>query len=169
MLGLSMVYGFVKQSLGHIRIYSEPGQGTAVKIYLPRHVEPAVAVRPREQAVEEKPLPRARAGETVLLVEDDIGVREYATGVLEDLGYAVLAASGGTEALRILSKTARVDMLFTDVVLGGGMTGKQLADEIAKQRPALPVLFTTGYTRNAIVHEERLDAGVHLLNTSAVC
>ena len=163
-LGLSMVYGFVKQSLGHIRIYSEPGQGTAVKIYLPRHVEPAVAVRPREQAVEEKPLPRARAGETVLLVEDDIGVREYATGVLEDLGYAVLAASGGTEALRILSKTARVDMLFTDVVLGGGMTGKQLADEIAKQRPALPVLFTTGYTRNAIVHHGRLDAGVHLLN-----
>ena len=163
-LGLSMVYGFVKQSLGHVRIYSEPGQGTAVKIYLPRHVAPAVAVHPREQAVEEKPLHRARAGETVLLVEDDIGVREYATGVLEDLGYAVLAACDGAEALQTLSEAARIDLLFTDVVLGGGMTGKQLADEIAKLRPTLPVLFTTGYTRNAIVHQGRLDAGVQLLN-----
>ena len=91
---------------------------------------------------------RANAGETVLLVEDDMGVREYATGVLQDLGYAVLAASHGTEALQMLSWA----------------TGKQLADKIAKLRPALPVLFTTGYTRNAIVHHGRLDAGVQLLD-----
>ncbi len=91
-------------------------------------------------------------------------MREYAIGALEDLDYQVLAASDGTEALGLLGDTTRVDLLFTDVVLGGAMTGKELADRILGLRPSLPVLFTTGYTRNAIVHQGRLDAGVNLLN-----
>jgi len=101
-------------------------------------------------------------GECILVVEDNDGVRDYARGALEELGYAVLAARDGTEALQLLDG-ARVDLLFTDVVLPGPMGGKILAEKVVQQRPGLPVLFTTGYTRNAIVHDGRLDAGVHLL------
>jgi signal transduction histidine kinase/CheY-like chemotaxis protein len=164
-LGLAMVYGFVKQSQGHIRIYSEPRLGTTVKIYLPRHAEQAVAVHPRGTSVtDEQPVRSASPGETILVVEDDAGVREYVTGVLEDLGYRILVAVDGAQALRLASDTDRIDLLFTDVVLAGGMTGRQVAEQIAIMRPSLPVLFTTGYTRNAIVHHGRLDAGVHLLS-----
>jgi signal transduction histidine kinase/CheY-like chemotaxis protein len=164
-LGLAMVYGFVKQSQGHVRIYSEPGLGTAVKIYLPRHIAPAVSAHPHGAVVtKDSPARPAIPGETILLVEDDPGVREYAIGVLEDLGYHVLAAAEGAEGLRIAGEPVRIDLLFTDVVLGNGMTGRQLAEQVREFRPTLPVLFTTGYTRNAIVHHGRLDPGVNLLN-----
>jgi CheY-like chemotaxis protein/anti-sigma regulatory factor (Ser/Thr protein kinase) len=161
-LGLAMIHGFVKQSGGHIRIYSEQGQGTTVKIYLPRM---QTAELPSPETTERKRhLPQAVAGETVLLVEDDEGVREYAVGILQDAGYNVVPVGDGQTALRVLSEPERVDVLFTDVVLGGELNGRQVAEEAKKIRPSLPVLFTTGYTRNAIVHHGRLDAGVNLLN-----
>jgi CheY-like chemotaxis protein len=165
-LGLAMVYGFVKQSGGHIRVYSEVGQGTTVKIYLPRYSDNAnMASVPRPSP--EAPIaesPRARKGEIILLVEDDVGVSEYAVSVLEDLGYRVLTAQDGTEGLEIYNKAKRIDLLFTDVVLGGELNGRQLADVVKKLKPSLPVLFTTGYTRNAIIHHGKLDADVNLLS-----
>jgi signal transduction histidine kinase len=165
-LGLSMVHGFVKQSGGHIRIYSEVSQGTTVKIYLPRYVQ-ATALAAAPTAIE-PPLLRApvhaKASETVLVVEDNAGVLEFAVSVLEDLGYRVLSARNGPEALRILESEPSIDLLFTDVVLPEGMTGRQLAEAVLSHRPKLPVLFTTGYSRNAIVHQGRLDANVHLLS-----
>ncbi len=165
-LGLAMVYGFVKQTGGHIRVYSEVGQGTTVKIYLPRYADNAnVAAVP--SGAPETPIatsPRALKGETILLVEDDLGVSEYAVSVLEDLGYRVFTARDGSEGLGVVKKTKRIDLLFTDVVLGGELNGRQLADEVKKLKPLLPVLFTTGYTRNAIIHHGKLDDGVNLLN-----
>lgn len=161
-LGLAMIHGFVKQSGGHIRIYSEVGQGTTVKIYLPR-LTSALPVGPASP-VEEKPQSRAFGGEMILVVEDDDGVRAYVVDTLEDLGYQVQAASDAEAALRVLSGAGRIDLLFTDVVLSGALNGRQLADEAKRLRPELPVLFTTGYTRNAIVHHGRLDAGVNLLS-----
>jgi len=164
-LGLAMVHGFIKQSGGHIRIYSEVGEGTTIKLYLPRLLESSRVVSvPRAAEAADEPPRDAQPGETVLLVEDDDGVREYAIGILEDLGYRVLAAAGGSDAMRLISPDERVDLLFTDVVLADSMTGRQLADKLVELRPSLPVLFTTGYTRNAIIHQGRLDAGVHLLN-----
>ncbi len=164
-LGLAMIYGFVKQSGGHIRIYSEVGHGTTVKIYLPRLVEDkSISNHPREAPIGLTEIQRAKKGETILLVEDDEGVRDYALSVLKDLGYRVLAASGAEEALIALKKAEYVDLLFTDVVLGGSLNGRQLADIIRKDNPNLPVLFTTGYTRNAIIHNGRLDSGVNLLS-----
>ncbi|MBA4096585.1 MAG: histidine kinase [Rhodospirillum sp.] len=162
-LGLAMVHGFVKQSGGHIRIYSEIGHGTTVKIYLPRLASATtVASVPAERA-ESATVRRARPQESIMLVEDNDGVRDYARGALEELGYSVLAARDGTEALRIIDG-ARVDLLFTDVVLPGNVGGRVLADKILELRPGLPVLFTTGYTRNAIVHDGRLDPHVQLLS-----
>ena len=164
-LGLAMVHGFVKQSGGHIRIYSEPGHGTTVKIYLPHATgDEKVAAVPAGRPARPTPTPGARKDETVLVVEDNDGVREYAIEVLEQLGYRVLAASNAKEALRLLSDGRHVDLLFTDVVLPGAITGRVLADQAKDMRPELRVLFTTGYTRNAIVHQGRLDPDVHLLN-----
>jgi signal transduction histidine kinase len=164
-LGLAMVHGFVKQSGGHIRIYSEEGHGTTVKIYLPRSMgSEKVAAVPAGKAPRPTPTPGARKDETILLVEDNDGVRDYAIEVLEQLGYCVLAASNANEALRFLSDGKHVDLLFTDVVLPGAMTGRVLADQAKDMRPGLRVLYTTGYTRNAIVHQGRLDPDVHLLN-----
>ena len=164
-LGLAMVHGFVKQSGGHIRIYSEMDKGTSVRIYLPRDIRerPAAGHGPGGP-VQSLAIVTATPGETVLVVEDDVGVRDYAIGALEDLGYQVLAAESAETAIAILAGPARVDLLFTDVVLGGAMDGRQLAGRASQLRPDLPVIFTTGYTRNAIVHHGRLDAGVHLLN-----
>ncbi|MBV8784361.1 MAG: PAS domain S-box protein [Gammaproteobacteria bacterium] len=158
-LGLSQVYGFVKQSGGHIKIYSEVAQGTTVKIYLPRlqrsekqhEPVPAVAV------------PEGNANETILVVEDDNSVRIYSVDALRDLGYHVIEAPDGPSALRLLEAGTPVDLLFTDVILPGGMTGAQVASEARKLRPALKVLFTTGYARNAIFHHGRLDKGVQLI------
>jgi PAS domain S-box-containing protein len=158
-LGLSQVYGFVKQSGGHIKIYSEPGQGTTVKLYLPRlHGEVAVQKEP-----DLRTLPRSADAETILVVEDDDDVRAYSKEVLRELGYSVLEASTATAALRMLDQHPQIDLLFTDVGLPGGMNGRQLADEARKRRPDLKILFTTGYARNAIVHEGRLDPGVQLV------
>jgi CheY-like chemotaxis protein len=162
-LGLAMVHGFVKQTGGHVRIYSEVGQGTSVKVYLPRLVESEdAASAPATRA----PAPASGSAlpqETILVVEDNDGVRAYAKSVLEEIGYHVIEAGRSDDALRIIAGDGRIDLLFTDVILPGGMTGRVLADRAAEYRKDLPVLFTTGYTRNAIVHHGRLDAGVHLL------
>ena len=164
-LGLSMVHGFVKQSGGHVRIYSEIGHGTSVKIYLPRlPQEAAMAAAPKALDPDPKPLATAKGGETVLAVEDNEGVLAFACTALEDLGYRVLLARDGPEALAQLESEERIDLLFTDVVMTMDMTGRQLADHARGMRPSLPVLFTTGYSRNAIFHQGRLDANVNLLS-----
>jgi signal transduction histidine kinase/CheY-like chemotaxis protein len=159
-LGLSQVYGFVRQSGGHVKIYSEVGQGTTVKIYLPRYVgegAPALGLRDAEDA-----LPARGGGEVVLVVEDEDSVRALTVESLEELGYRVLAAEGAETALRLLDANPDVALLFTDVVMPG-LNGRRLADEALRRRPALKVLFTTGYTRNAVVHNGILDHGVHLI------
>lgn len=159
-LGLSQVYGFVRQSGGHIRVYSELEQGTTAKLYLPRfHGEVAapVAAAPRPD------ISLLRGTETVLLVEDDDGVRAYSSGVLRELGYNVIEASDAASGLAALSHHPQIDLLFTDVVLPGGLHGHKLAEEVRIQRPSVRVLFTSGYTRNAIVHNGRLDPGVQLI------
>ena len=156
-LGLSQVYGFVRQTGGHVRIYSELGEGTTAKLYLPRAVSPV-----REEGVAPQ-APRVDGGpETILVVEDDKDLRVYSVATLRELGYTVLEAETGRAALAVLD-ACDVDLLFTDVVLPDGMNGRTLADEAKRRRPGLRILFTTGYTRNAIVHHGRLDAGVDLL------
>ena len=158
-LGLSQVYGFVKQSGGHVKIYSEVGQGRTVKLYLPR-----VGANPAEgDAGEQQLLPEAGPEETVLVLEDDPDVRSYSAEILRELGYRVLEAHDGPSALRTLEQHPRVDLLFTDVVLPGGVTGAQVAAQAKASRPRLKVLFTTGYARNAIIHHGRLDKGVQLI------
>jgi signal transduction histidine kinase/FixJ family two-component response regulator len=158
-LGLSQVYGFVKQSGGHVKIYSELGEGTTVKLYLPRlYAEEAVEA---EQPA--APIVRGRAGETILIVEDDDDVRAHTVGILRELGYSVLEAPNGRTALGILEQHPEIRLLFSDVGLPGGMNGRQLAEAARRQRPDLKVLFTTGYARNAIVHDGRLDPGVQLI------
>lgn len=160
-LGLSQVYGFVRQSGGHIRIYSELGEGTTVKIYLPRlRTEGVIA-----EAQAASPAAPAHGGiETILVVEDHEDLRTFSTGVLRELGYRVLEAANGRSALEVLQAAHDVDLLFTDVVLPEGMDGRRLADEVQRRRPGMKVLFTTGYTRNAIVHNGRLDVGVNLIS-----
>jgi signal transduction histidine kinase/CheY-like chemotaxis protein len=163
-LGLAMIHGFVKQSKGHVRIYSELGHGTTVRIYLPR-MDAATRIEsaPPPKREEGAQIPRARPGEVVLVVEDDDDVRDSTVALLEDLGYSVAAAHDGVEALAQLQKGARIDILFTDVVLPQGMNGRALSEKAAALRPDLPVLFTTGYARNAIIHDGRLDAGVQFI------
>ena len=158
-LGLSQVYGFVKQSGGHVKIYSEVGEGTTVKVYLPRFHSDVPA-----EVVESRPPPvRGAKSEAILVVEDDAGVRAYTTEILRELGYTVLEAATGRAALEILATHPEVQLLFTDVGLPGGMNGRQLADVARGQRRDLKVLFTSGYARNAIVHDGRLDPGVELI------
>ncbi len=164
-LGLAMIYGFVKQSGGHIRLYSEVGEGTSVKIYLPRLTDnSSIIAVPRALPELKTIIPLALNGETILLVEDDSGVLEYALGALEELGYKVVTATSGLEALTKFDDMSRIDLLFTDVVLGGTLNGKQLSKLILEKSPGLPVLFTTGYSRNAIIHQGRLDFGINLLS-----
>jgi signal transduction histidine kinase len=164
-LGLAMVHGFVKQSGGHLRLYSEVGHGTTVKIYLPRqHDAEEVAATPSGSPVSALAMVPAKAGESILVVEDNDGVRDYACSVLRELGYKVHEAANAADAIALIEKGCDVDLLFTDVVLPGGVSGRQLADKVRQLNPDLPVLFTTGYTRNAIVHHGRLDPGVQLLN-----
>ncbi len=159
-LGLSMVYGFVRQSGGQVRIYSELGHGTTMCLYLPRHYgteadHAAVAVR-MEPA-------RAQAGETVMIVDDEPTVRMLVIDVLHDQGYAAVEAKDGPEALRILQSDARIDLLITDVGLPGGMNGRQLADAARVTRPDLKVLFITGYAENAIIGNAQLAPRMQLL------
>ena len=157
-LGLSMVYGFVKQSNGHIKIYSEEGHGTTVKLYLPQ-----AAASPDAPAAETGVLGGEHGDESILVVEDDALVRDYVTTQIKRLGYHTLAASNAAEAMAIIDGSERIDLLYTDVIMPGGMNGRQLAIEAVKRRPGLKVLYTSGYTENAIVHHGRLDAGVLLL------
>ena len=157
-LGLSMVYGFVKQSDGHIKVYSEEGFGTTFKLYLPQ-----AGGSPEQVAT--GPLSAELEGghETVLIVEDDPLVRSYVDTQLQSLGYRTLSAANGAEALAIADGGAAFDLLFTDVIMPGRLNGRQLAAEMAQRRPGLKVLFTSGYTENAIIHHGRLDSGVLLL------
>ena len=159
-LGLSQVYGFVRQSNGHARIYSELGEGTAVKIYLPRllGIDSGTIAAPSDMTTAS-----LGEGETILVVEDEHDLRHFTTETLRELGYAVLEAPDGHAALDTVNRHPEIALLFTDVVLGGGMNGRTLADEVRRRRPAVKVLFTTGYTSNAIVHHGRLDPGVHLI------
>jgi PAS domain S-box-containing protein len=159
-LGLPQVYGFVKQSGGHVKIYSELGNGATVKLYLPRLAAGEVA---SDAAAEAKPMANARANDAVLLVEDDEDVRQYSADILRETGYRVVEAADGATALKALADEPGIRLLFTDVGLPGGLNGRQLADEARRRRPDLKVLFTTGYARNAIVHQGRLDPGVALL------
>ena len=158
-LGLSQVYGFAKQSGGHVKIYSELGQGTTVKMYLPRFE----AVEDELPAQPPAPIPEGSSQETILVVEDEANVRAYSVEALRELGYVVIEASDGPSALRLLESETPVSLLFTDVVLPGGMTGAQVAARARELRPGLKVLFTTGYARNAIFHHGRLDKGVQLI------
>jgi CheY-like chemotaxis protein len=160
-LGLSQVYGFVRQTGGHIRIYSEVGEGTSVKVYLPR--APADA-QEREAAEQLLTLSSEGGPETILVVEDHEELRAFSTGVLRELGYNVVEASSGRVALDVLQTNSDFDLLFTDVVLPDGMSGRELAQEAVRRRPGLKVLFTTGYTRNAIVHNGKLDPGINLIS-----
>ncbi|MBA3447070.1 MAG: PAS domain S-box protein [Pseudaminobacter sp.] len=158
-LGLSQVFGFVRQSGGHVKIYSEPGHGTTAKIYMPRFYGDAPVDAPRRVEA------AAQAGnrsEIIMVVEDEERVRNYSVEALRDLGYTVVQASSGPEALRMIEEGQDMALLFTDVVMPE-MTGRQLADLAVARLPTLKVLFTTGYTRNAVVHNGVLDPGTHFL------
>ena len=157
-LGLSMVYGFVKQSGGHVKIYSETGEGTTVKVYLPRSVQ-------SEDRLVDLDEEDVRGGdETILVAEDDEAVRETVVGLLVDLGYRVLKARDAESALSIIESGIAIDMLFTDVVMPGPLRSPELARKAIERQPGIAVLFTSGYTENAIVHGGRLDDGVELLS-----
>jgi CheY-like chemotaxis protein len=158
-LGLSMVYGFIKQSNGHIKIYSEVGHGTTVKLYLPRSEATARVEAPATAAELDQ-----TGHETVLVVEDDAMVRDFVVQQLRQLGYRTRLAENGREALAAIDDGAGIDLLLTDVILSGTLTGKQVADAAQRRRPGLKVLFMSGYTENSIVHHGRLDPGVLLLS-----
>jgi CheY-like chemotaxis protein len=157
-LGLSQVYGFVKQSSGHVKLYSEVGRGTTVKLYLPRLVADVQA---------EPQMPAVRAStpaghELILVVEDNEEVRHFLTESLSHLGYRVLAAESGDQALALIDAREDIRLMLTDVVLPG-MNGRAIADEARRRRPSIKMVFTSGYTQNAIVHYGRLDPGVAFL------
>jgi CheY-like chemotaxis protein len=160
-LGLSMIYGFAKQSGGQVRIYSEVGTGTSVSIYLPRHDrQEEVASAPAEASL----APRADQGDTVLVVDDEPALRMIIVEVMQGLGYATLEAGDGAEALRILqAPRQRIDLLVSDVGLPGGMNGRQVADAARTARPGLKVLFITGYAENAVLSHGHLDPGMHVM------
>jgi PAS domain S-box-containing protein len=158
-LGLSQVFGFIKQSSGHVKIYSEPGAGTTIKLYLPRHF---ISARPGD-AQETAQAPSRGAGETILVVDDDADVRSYTVEMLRELGYIVVDAPDGAAGLQMFDAVPDIKLLVTDVGLPG-MNGRQFADEAKRRRAGLKVLFTSGYARNAIVHHGRLDPGVELLS-----
>jgi CheY-like chemotaxis protein len=157
-LGLSQVYGFVKQSHGHIKVYSEIGAGTNVKIYLPRLIGDAKEIK---RTISET-LRTGDRSEIILVVEDDTLMRRLTTEALHELGYTVFESENAVNALAILDRVSDVKLLFTDVVMPD-INGRKLADEAVRRRPGLKVLFTTGYTANAVVHGGVLDAGVHLI------
>ncbi len=156
-LGLSQVYGFMKQSGGHVKIYSEPGEGTTIKLYLPRRDGDEVAATADDDLDAER-----GGGETILIVEDDDGVRQYASEILRDLNYQVIEAKDSATALRLLDADKKFDLLLTDVVLPG-KNGRELASEVERRRPGTKIIFMTGYSRNAIVHQGRLDPGIELI------
>ena len=158
-LGLSQVYGFVKQSGGHVKIYSEPGQGTTIKVYLPRLIGSQSEI---EADTAEANVPLGESQEVVLVVEDEPAVRQFSADALTELGYRVLEADGAPAALRLLDAHPEIALIFTDIVMPE-VNGAKLAEEARRRRPDLRVLFTTGYTRNAVVHNGVLDPGVELI------
>ncbi len=160
-LGLSMIYGFVKQSGGHVRIYSEIGQGTSVKLYLPRHAGEAETDVPEHDLGE---APRAETARTVLVVDDEPVVRMLILDVLEELGYGAVEAGDGPSGLKALQTSQKIDLLITDVGLPGGMNGRQLADAARLLKPDLRVLFITGYAENAAVGNGRMDVGMEVMS-----
>jgi CheY-like chemotaxis protein len=157
-LGLSMVWGLVKQSDGHIKIYSEPGEGTTIRIYLPR------SKQQEDLAVEVDTGPVVGGTETVLVVEDDEAVRATVIEMLTDLGYRVLKATDAQLGLAVIDSGVPIDLLFTDVVMPGPLRSPELARKARERLPQIAVLFTSGYTDNAIVHGGRLDEGIELLS-----
>jgi CheY-like chemotaxis protein len=157
-LGLSMVYGFVKQSGGHVTIYSELGEGTTVKLYFPRY-RGALETRAAPAATLAR---EASHDEIILVVEDNDDVRAYSVDVIKGLGFKVLEAANADDAMQVIEKAPRIDLLFTDVVLPG-KNGRLLAEEARAKRPGLNVLYTTGYSRNAIIHQGRLEPGISLI------
>jgi CheY-like chemotaxis protein len=159
-LGLSMIYGFAKQSGGHLKIYSEVGHGTTVRLYLPRQgAGQAAAAVPRSV-----PSDNPRGGESILVVEDDPLVRNLVARQLRDLGYRVIEAADGPKARKILDSEQPIDLMLTDVVMPGGMTGRELAELALRQRPSLKTLYTSGYTEDSIAHQGKLDPGVNFLS-----
>jgi CheY-like chemotaxis protein len=159
-LGLSMIYGFARQSGGQICIYSEVGKGTTMCLYLPRHDEDPNF---DDGAKLPKPSESFGDGEVVLVVDDEPSIRMLIADVLADTGYSVIEASDGPAGLRALQSGARIDLLITDVGLPGGMNGRQVADAARKLRPELRVLFITGYAENALVGNGHLEKGMHVL------
>jgi CheY-like chemotaxis protein len=158
-LGLSQVYGFVKQSGGYVKIYSEVGQGTTIKMYFPRLTQPHEEAEP----IDDVPTAEAEASETVLLVEDDPDLRSYLGEMLRELKYRVIVTPNAQAALHVLiDDERRIDLLLTDVIMPG-MNGRELGRRAKVLRPGMPVLYMTGYSRNAVVHQGRLDEGVELL------
>jgi signal transduction histidine kinase/CheY-like chemotaxis protein len=157
-LGLSMVYGFVKQSGGHVKVYTEPGQGTTLRLYLPRSTEA------EDVPVDSETGPVVGGSETILVVEDDDAVRDTVIAMLDELGYRVLRAPDAQSALVVIESGVAIDLLFTDVVMPGPLKSPELARKAKERLPQLSVLFTSGYTENAIVHGGRLDSGVMLLS-----
>ncbi|MBC7490878.1 MAG: response regulator, partial [Novosphingobium sp.] len=159
-LGLSMIYGFVRQSGGQVRIHSVPGEGTRVCLYLPHAAlseDEAPAPKDRPEA------PPSDQGEVVLVVDDEPAVRALVVDVLADLGFSAIEAEDGHAGLAVLKSPQRIDLLITDVGLPKGMNGRQLADAARGRRPDLKVLFITGYAENAVIGNERLAAGMHIL------
>jgi len=155
-LGLSMVYGFVRQSGGHIKIYSEPGHGTSVKLYFRRNYEAAEHLGPAQSAA-------AAGNETILVVEDDESLRLSVVGTLKELGYEVLGAPNGSAALILLEGSRHVDLLFTDVVMPGPISSGALVQAAHDIQPEIKILFTSGYTRNSVIHHGRLEPGINFL------
>jgi signal transduction histidine kinase/CheY-like chemotaxis protein len=158
-LGLSQVYGFVKQSKGHIKIYSEPGHGTTIKIYLPRHHGGEMAQAPRRDA---RPLAVGSPHEVILVVEDEERLRQLTADTLRELGYTVLQSGHAIEALELIDQHPEIALLFTDIVMPD-VNGRQLADEVTARRPGIRVLYTSGFTRSAVVHNGILDTGINFI------
>jgi CheY-like chemotaxis protein len=159
-LGLSMIYGFARQSGGQVRIQSVVAQGTTMYLYLPRHDGP---VEDGDVAGRRGEMERSDKGEAVLVVDDEAAVRMLITEILDDLGYVSMEAGDGAEALAFLHSNARIDLLITDVGLPGGMNGRQIADAARAVRPELPVLFITGFAENAVVGDGPLEPGMELV------
>ena len=155
-----MIYGFAKQSGGQVRIASEPGSGTTVTLCLPRSLDAESAEDARVVAA----LHQAHEGETVMVLDDEAPVRAVVVQVMQDLGYATLEAADGAEALTVLARAGRVDLMITDVGLPGGMNGRQVADAARVGRPGLKVLFITGYAEQAVFSQGHLEAGMEMMS-----
>jgi len=158
-LGLSMVYGFAKQSQGHLKIYSEPERGTSVKLYLPHATQKTEPSTPEQSS-----LASLQGSEVILLVEDNDAVREFAKSQLVDLGYRVFEAANGNDALKVLAEHQGIDLLFTDLVIPGGLNGRQLAQQASLLKPELKVLYCSGYAESAVHHQGWLNKEIQLLN-----